>query len=487
MNLIRFIHFILLLGIPVFVAAQDSLLLSSLQTLPSKYYDKVSTKISGLEGNLDRRTEQYLQKLARQEGKIYKKLWRKDSAKAKELFGDIPSRYAQLKQDAKEKAEKLSSYAKVYNGKLDSLSTAFQFLGKTGLVNPALQDKLKTGLGSISQFQNKLDQSEQIKQYLRERKKLLTAQLEKLGMLKELKKFNKEFYYYQQQLEEYKALLHDQQKLEEKLFGLLAKIPAFKDFFASNSQLGQLFRLPGASDPLGGQVGSLGLQTRASVIQDLQARFGSGPQVQQAMQQNLQSAQSQLNQLKDKGSQYLPQGGSSDAELPDFKPNNQRTKGFWKRLELGTNFQNQRSSSLLPVTSDLGLSLGYRLNDRSLIGIGASYKLGWGESIQKIRLSHQGAGLRSFLDWRIKGSFYLSGGYELNYSPALRHVTLTNSSGTGVEAEVRSESGLVGISKIVSQKSKMFKKTRVQVLWDFLSTKQTPRTQAIIFRLGYSF
>lgn len=487
MSLIRCIHLILLLGIPAFLAAQDSSALSSLQTFPAKYYDKVSTKISGLEGSLDRKTEQYLQKLARQEEKIYKKLWRKDSAKAKELFGDIPSRYAQLKQDAKEKAGKLASFAKVYNGKLDSLSTAFQFLGKTGLVNPALQDKLKTGLGSISQFQNKLDQSEQIKQYLRERKKLLTAQLEKLGMLKELKKFNKELFYYKQQLEEYKSLLHDQRKMEEKLFGLLAKIPAFKDFFADNSQLGQLFRLPGASDPLGGQGGSLGLQTRASVMQDLQTRFGSGPQVQQAMQQNLQSAQSQLNQLKDKVNQYLPQGGSSESELPDFKPNNQRTKGFWKRLELGSNFQNQKRSSLLPVTSDLGLSLGYRLNDRSVIGIGASYKLGWGESIQKIRLSHQGAGLRTFIDWKIKGSFYLSGGYELNYQPALRNVTLTNPSGTGVEARVRSESGLLGISKIVSLNSKLFKKTRVQLLWDFLSAKQIPRAQAIVFRIGYTF
>lgn len=484
MSLIRCIHLILLLGIPAFLAAQDSSVLSSLQTLPSKYYDKVSTKISGLESNLDRKTEQYLQKLSRQEEKMYKKLWKKDSAKAKELFGNIQDRYALLKQDAKEKAGKLANYSKVYSGKLDSLSTAFQFLGKTGLVNPALQDKLKTGLGSIGQFQNKLDQTEQIKQYLRERKKLLTAQLEKLGMLKELKKFNKEFFYYQQQLEEYKALLHDQQKLEEKLFGLLAKIPAFKDFFASNSQLGQLFRLPGASDPLGGQAGSQGLQTRASVMQDLQARFGSGPQVQQAMQQNLQSAQAQVNQLKNKVSQCLPQGGSSDKEIPDFKPNNQRTKSFWQRLELGTNFQNQRSSSLLPVTSDLGLSLGYRLNnDRSVIGIGASYKLGWGESIQKIRLSHQGAGLRSFIDWKIKGSFYLSGGYELNYRPALRDVSLP----AGDRLRVRSQSGLVGISKIVSLNSKLFKKTRVQVLWDFLSGQQAPRAQAIVFRIGYTF
>ncbi len=480
MSLFRCILTNLLLTGSVFVSAQDSSVLSSLQTLPEKYYDKISTKISGLEENLDRKTGQYLQKLARQEEKMYRKLWKKDSVKAKELFGDIELRYAQLKQDAKEKAGKLASFAKVYNGKLDSLATAFQFLGKTGLVNSSLQDKLKTGLGSINQFQNKLDQSEQIKQYLRERKQLLTAQLDKLGMLKELKKFKKELFYYQQQLEEYKSLLHEQRKMEEKLFELLAKIPAFKDFFANYSTLGTLFSLPGSSNS-GNSAALAGLQTRASVLQDIQSRFGANSQAQGMIQQSLQSAQSQMSDFRNSRPGFLNQSGNSESELPDFKPNGQRTKTFWQRIEVGSNLQNSRSNTLLPVTSDFGLSLGYKLNDKSLLGIGAAYKMGWGKDIQHLKITHQGVCFRSFIDWKLKGSFYLNGGYEINYNSAFRNIDQLKNFGAW------QQSGLIGLSKIVSIKSKVFKKTKLQLLWDLLSYKQTPKPQSILFRIGYNF
>jgi hypothetical protein len=49
------------------------------------------------------------------------------------------------------------------------------------------------------------------------------------------------------------------------------------------------------------------------------------------------------------------------------------------------------------------------------------------------------------------------------------------------------ESGLLGISKIISVKSKLFKKTKVQLLWDFLSYQQLPRSQPLKFRVGYNF
>src|SRR6201991_2267036 len=102
--------------------------------------------------------------------------------------------------------------------------------------------------------------------------------------------------------------------------------------------------------------------------------------------------------------------------MPDFKPNDQRTKTFWRRLEYGTNFQTTRNNYAFPTTSDLGLSVGYKLSEKSTIGIGASYKLGWGNGIQHIVFSSQGAGVRSFVDVRIKGSFSASGGLEYNYT-----------------------------------------------------------------------
>jgi hypothetical protein len=173
---------------------------------------------------------------------------------------------------------------------------------------------------------------------------------------------------------------------------------------------------------------------------------------------------------------------NSDEEMPDgFKPNNQKTKSFLKRLELGTNVQSQKASNYFPVTSDLGLSLGYKLNDKSVIGVGASYKLGWGRNIHHINITQQGVSLRSFADWKIKGSFWLSGGYETNYRSEFQNVDQLK------ELNAWQQSGLIGLSKVVSLKTKFFKKTRLSFMWDFLSYQQVPRTQAVLFRVGYNF
>jgi hypothetical protein len=246
-----------------------------------------------------------------------------------------------------------------------------------------------------------------------------------------------------------------------------------------NSMLASLFRLPDPDDP-SYAANLAGLQTRAQVNNLIQQQISSGgPNAMQQFQQNMQNAQSQLQQLKNKITQSG--GGSSDDFMPEgFKPNNQKTKSFFKRIEWGTNFQSQRASSLFPVTSDIGMSLGYKLNDKSVIGIGASYKLGWGSGWDHIRFSQEGAGLRSYVDWKIKGSFWLSGGFEMNYRTEFNSIEQLK------ELSAWQQSGLLGLSKVISIKTKFFKKTKLQLLWDFLSYQQIPRTQPIVFRLGYN-
>ncbi len=56
--------------------------------------------------------------------------------------------------------------------------------------------------------------------------------------------------------------------------------------------------------------------------------------------------------------------------MPDFKPNNQKIKSFLKRLEYTTDVQFSKTNSLLPNTANIGLGIGYKLNDKSIIGIG---------------------------------------------------------------------------------------------------------------------
>jgi histone deacetylase complex regulatory component SIN3 len=76
-----------------------------------------------------------------------------------------------------------------------------------------------------------LQKAESIKQFLKERKEYIKTQLEKFGLVKNLKKLNKTVFYYQQQIAEYKNILNDPKKIEKKALDLLSKTKLWKDFF----------------------------------------------------------------------------------------------------------------------------------------------------------------------------------------------------------------------------------------------------------------
>jgi hypothetical protein len=450
---------------------QDSSKLDIAIAFPSKMFAALDKKTASVENKLDKQTDKYLSKFQKQEKKLRRKIARKDSTLATQLFDGVDEKYNQLRNAT----GNVNKYQSVYSGHLDSLSTALSFLKDNNLTNnPALQKSLE----QYKELQQKLNASDQIKKYLDQRQQLLKQQFEKLGMVKELKRFRKDVYYYQRQVREYKELFEDPNKLEAKLMEVVMKLPQFKDFFAKNSMLGSLFALPGNNNSSTASIA--GLQTRAMINQSLIDRFGSSSAITQQLQQNVQSAQGQLSGLKNKLNSYSSgsYGNTGAGDIPGFKPNEQKTKSFLQRLEYGANVQSQKARYFFPVTSDIGLSLGYQLNNKSSIGVGASYKLGWGNNWNNIRVSHQGIGLRSYLDWKIKGSFYFSGGYEQNYRSLINSVDqLRNYSSW-------QSSALVGVSKKYSISKKM--KGEMKLLWDFMSYQQVPKTQPILFRVGYS-
>jgi hypothetical protein len=198
-----------------------------------------------------------------------------------------------------------------------------------------------------------------------------------------------------------------------------------------------------------------------------------------ALQSNLQNAESQLDGYKSKLSSLG--SGNGDLDMPNFKPNDQKTKTFLKRFEYGVDFQTTHTNYYFPMVTDFGGSLGYKLGHNNSIGIGASYKLGWGNGIQHIAFSNQGVGLRSFLQIHIKSSFSATGGVEYNYTTPFASFQNLR------QIQDWTKSGLIGVTKTVSLKNRVFKKTSVSLLWDFLSYQQVPQTQAFLFRVGYTF
>ena len=461
---------------------------------PSRCFSKVQSKTASLDNQLTRQTEKYLQKMARREERLRKKLGRVDSAAAASLFAGSAEKYAALGQQLAHDTGSSGSLRLngEYQAYTDSLQGMLKFMGGTpgvagaaavspGVVSPgAVSPGAANAMRQLQALQAKMQDAEQIKEYIRQRKQQISQYIQQHANLaglvgKDYKGFNQDVYYYSQQVRAYKEMLNDPDKMTKEALSLLNKLPAFQAFMKQNSQLAGLFNLPAN---YGSTASLAGLQTRdqvAALINQQVAAGGAGGQA--ALQANLQSAQSQLDGYKDKLSKLG--AGSGDIDMPNFKPNDQKTKSFWRRLEYGTNFQTTRNNYYFPTVSDFGLSAGYKLTDRSTIGVGVSYKLGWGNGIQHIAFSSQGAGLRSFLDIKIKGSFSASGGLELNHTtPFARFQQLRDWADW-------TKSGLVGVTKTVSMKSRVFKKTKVQLLWDFLSYRQRPRTQAVIFRIGY--
>jgi len=443
---------------------------------PHKLSASVGKKLSRLEAKIISKSEKTLGRLQKLEERIYKRqLATKDSLQPRLMLEEVRNKYKALEGKLKNHSSVAPSNIRIYNPLLDSLNSAFKFLDQNNTTA-----NLKEALSKIESFNDKFQQVQNIKDFIRERRDVLQQELERLGMVKRLRQVSKEVYYYSEQIKEYKEILNDPGKIEKTAIQLLSKTKVFQDFMRRNSMLASLFRLPGDPNDPDYIATFAGLQTRAQVNNLIQQQIASGGLNARAQfQQGIQQEQSQMQLLKNKLMQFGK--GSSDDIMPEgFKSNSQKIISFLKRLELGTNIQAQKSTNFFPATTDLGLSVGYKLNDKSIIGVGASYKIGLGHGWNKMELSSQGAGLRSYVDWKIKGSIWISGGYEMNYRSEFKSIDQLK------YFTAWQQSGLIGLSKVIDVKSKFFNKTKLQLLWDFLSYQQIPGTQPVIFRVGYN-
>jgi hypothetical protein len=165
--------------------------------------------------------------------------------------------------------------------------------------------------------------------------------------------------------------------------------------------------------------------------------------------------------------------------MPNFKPNGQKTKTFLKRIVFGTSLQLSQSTAYFPSTAAIGLSIGYKINDNSTAGVGLTYDLGLGQDWGHMQLSNQGLGLQSFMDWKIKGTWYVSGGYELN------HLSEFSSIPKFSDMSFWQPSALIGLEKKYKVSSKV--QGNIQLLFDALYKQEQPQGQWFKFRIGYSF
>ncbi len=327
-------------------------------------------------------------------------------------------------------------------------------------------------MSKVQALEDQFKKTDNVEDFIKQREQYLQQQLSSYN-LPGLQQYKQQAAYYGQEMQELKQDWDDPSRAEAKAMDLLNKLPAFQNFMKKNSMIAGLFNIPDDYST----SGIAGLQTRDQVQKLMQEKMQMmGPNGAQTAQQNIGDAQSALTSLRNKLNQ-----GSSELAMPDGQGNNQHTKTLFKRLEYGINVQSSMASGYYPQSTAFAGTVGYKLNDKSVIGVGLSYNVGWGTDIHHIHISNQGIGIRSYLDVQLKGSFYASGGFEKNYNKVFTSLNQV------VAGNLWQNSGLIGISKIVSLKGNFMKKTKVQLLWDFLSYYQTPRTQPFVFRVGYNF
>lgn len=463
--------------------AQDSAILKKLQ-LPDKYLNAVNEKLNAFNSRSDKYTQIALKRIIKQEKKMKAKVSKVDSLLSKKLFSYSIDSLQKLQATIKIKSAKVSKYLKAdYFPYIDTLRQSLAFLKQTKTISKEvknIRDKVSSSMKSVEEAENNFRNIEKIETYIKDRQQILKDQLDRFPQLaNNVKKINKEAYYFAAQIKEYKTTLKDPAKIERLVLDQMKKIPAFQQLMQQNSQLSGLFTSPASFSgliPAGSIPVVNGLAIRSSVQSFIQANiplskpFNPFTQI----QQQLPEAKSQLDQLKNKLNEV---GGMKNKAMPDFKPNTQRTKTIWKRIEYGTDVQFGKSVNYIPATGNIALKLGYKLNDKSIVGVGANYVVGFGEGWKKVKFSSEGVGLRTYIKWKIKKGLDVQGGSEWNYMLQFKNVDELKN------INAWQQSALIGLSKNYAIGKKL--KGNLQVLYDFLYNRHIPRTQPVVFRFGY--
>jgi hypothetical protein len=473
------IIFLLLSGTTACAQKNIDSTLDNLQQLPKKYLTGINKKVSQYTSRITGKTEKTLTKLSRWENKIKGLLQKASPETAERLFGNNQLTFTSLLQQLKQGENILLQYQAPYNKYTDDVTTSLKYLAQqkeyldSNIIKKVRNTKLK-----MEQLATEEDKAAAMQQFIKERKKMLVEQAYKqIGQSKYLTKINKESFYYFETLKNYRELFNDSKKAEETAKNILNKIPAFTKFCAQNSQLAGIFS-PSSLFPSLVSGNSIpivnGIPPRAALQSFMQTNV---PAITSNPTQQLQipDFKNEAGSLRKKINEL---GGMGNKEMPDFKPNSQHIKPFNKRLEYGTDFQFNQSINTKPAVVNFAVKIGYKINDNSTAGIGISYVMGLGRGWDKIKISSEGIGLRTYVKWKLTKGLDIQGGAEWN------HLNFTDIRQLKIQNQWQ-RSALIGIAKNYAVSKKM--KGSLQILYDFLASQHLPVSQPLVFRFGYGF
>jgi hypothetical protein len=98
--------------------------------IPAKFAGKVNSRITSIEGKLEKQAARYLARLKKREAKLRRKLAKKDSVAANAIFADASEKYNLLEQKINT-PQKYNEYVPY----LDTLATSLRFLEQQNLLS----------------------------------------------------------------------------------------------------------------------------------------------------------------------------------------------------------------------------------------------------------------------------------------------------------------------------------------------------------------
>ena len=457
--------------------------------LSGKYVQTVDQKVARFNSQAENYTRHTLDNMIDEEKKMQRRMAGSDSSLSKKLFAYSIDSLQKLKAAISTTSSRVTRlingsyfpYADTLRQSLAFLQHASGIAGQTATMN----GQLTSSLQQVDALEGKLNTISTIQTYIQQRQQVLSDALGKLPQYAgDLQQLNKTAYYYSAQIAEYKSTLNDPAKIERKVLDVAEQSPAFQKLMQNNGQLSGLFADRGsfASLPVSGNIPIVnGLPGRAMLQQYMRttipALSATNPlsQVEQQFSDVGSQLGSTLSKLNQTGNDAA--GGAPANAAAGFTPNTQKTKPFGQRLEWGFDFQFGQAVNYLPATANIGVRIGYKLNDRFSAGVGAGYLVGMGTGWKDIHISSQGIGLRSYLKWQVKKGWDIQGGSEFNYLTAFNNIAQLR------KFQAWQTSALLGISKQYKVSRKV--KGNFQVLYDFLYRQHIPNSQPVLFRLGY--
>lgn len=426
--------------------------------------------------------EKYLKKFERIRVKAAATMQRIDSSGFGRGF--LANGLSNVSESSNGRVAHLASDNSVYVPNLDSVRMILLFL-KSSKVKSYLTltqlGKIKELLTNVDKVSVDLKAGEKIAELVRAEQNQIAHYIQNsispfTSLRKSYSKYSKELYYYKATVDQAKEMLNEPDKAMGRLMSELGRFDGFKSFLEKNSILAELFP---RSENTGSLLALDGLQTRQDIEKIIKPKIlvegGSN-----ALVSNISRAQAEIRKVTDK----IRSLGAAGADFPDidFRPNYQRSQPFAKRLRYGFDVQRNSADLYLAAASSLLVNIGYQINDRLQLGIGANYRIGTGRIFNHIQFQNQGYGGQAYFNYDLPKKLFVTGHFEVT-----RIVNSAMPQNIGSNVPNYRALGAVGAGKTVNLNSGILKKAKLEVLWDFLSKRQIPVQAPFKFRVGYIF